>query len=137
MTPFLSSGFLTVTLLSLCLIIEGLAPQPAAAQRASELPSVQTPLPRSVRRAMRLWVSQRIEASPPEIAFKVPAREVRDTMCTMNATRIRCHEVIVGFECPTSVIVEVPGQGATQIPVNCTGPDANGDCDCDFPSSGY
>jgi hypothetical protein len=71
-------------------------------------------------------------SEPPAVNFKVPAVNVGSiVVCEMSAQGLRCGEY-PNVRCPTEVVVELPDNSNTTVPVRCTGPDANGECDCDF-----
>ena len=98
--------------------------------------AVLTPLERPVLRNLRGWVRDRSDpgAAPPAIAFKVPAERMSRIVCHMGPSGLNCYEAPgnLGGRCPTAVDVELPDGGQTTVPVDCTGPDADGNCECEF-----
>ena len=120
--------------LAAVLLAVGLLAAPALAQVGQRGPAVTTDLPRAQVQTLRAWLQNRNRTgtTPPPIAFKVPANAVRQVMCNINAEGIRCFESLVALQCPTDVVVQLPDGGTTRAPVNCTGPDRDGNCECDF-----
>lgn len=93
--------------------------------------SITTNLPRPILQAMRDWLRDNRSADTPEFPFKVPGETVTQLICDINPEGIRCYERLLSIQCPTSVVVRT-GSGTTIVPVTCTGPDADGNCDCEF-----
>ncbi|MCA2014178.1 hypothetical protein LCM17_21995 [Cereibacter sphaeroides] len=95
-----------------------------------------TELARRHRRAMRQWVSQRdeVDNAAPVIAFRTPAEIRTEIQCRMGPNGISCFDVVVDAKCPSVVNVQLPDGGTMPVAVSCTGPDANGVCDCEFPN---
>ncbi len=66
--------------------------------------------------------------------FKVPAQ--RKLICFMgtsnNHTSIQCSDIEEPKVCPKTMEFKVPGQkGSITLNLDCTGPDANGECECE------
>lgn len=68
----------------------------------------------------------------PPIDFKVPAIPRTEVVCKMGPSGINCYESLVDMKCPTAVEVLLPDGSRTTAPVDCTGPNSQGECDCDF-----
>lgn len=121
--------------LAAVVLAAGLAVAPAWAQVGQRGPAVVTDLPRADVQALRAWLQNRnrTDATPPPIAFKVPANAANQVICNINAEGIRCFQTIVTvLQCPTEVVVQLPDGGTQRVPVTCTGPDRDGNCECDF-----
>ena len=79
------------------------------------------------------WLKDResSNSTPVPYGFKVPALATTQIICKLNPEGLRCFESLASLRCPEAVEVQTPG-GTTVVPVNCTGPDSEGNCDCDF-----
>ena len=108
---------------------------PAAAQVGNGQRGIMTEMPRPVMQSLRDWLRDRATADRPEFPFKVPA-EATEVWCNINPEGIRCYESLVTLRCPRDVTVQLPGGQTTTVPVNCTGPNADGTCDCEFTDRG-
>ena len=64
--------------------------------------------------------------------FKVPASR-GEVICTFSATgQIDCESLSDPLKCPTAIEVWLPNASQpTSIPIDCEGPDAGGDCECE------
>ncbi len=107
---------------------------PARAREAGTGRVVTTKLNRPTLRSLRDWLFNAPNsagiASP--VGFKTPSEIETQISCRLGPGGLECHEVIVAARCPSAVEVTVPNGGTTTVPVNCTGPDSNGYCDCEF-----
>lgn len=62
--------------------------------------------------------------------FKLPAYVKIE--CVISATGIECEPNYNRGTCPKEIEVNIPGQQTpTNLPVDCVGPDANGECECE------
>lgn len=120
--------------LILCLALLAVTLTPAVAQDGSGRNLIRTPLERPVIRQLRHWLLNRSEpdTTPPPIAFKVPAGEVTRVICRLDRLGIVCAQTIEPGMCPREIEVVMEGGARATVPVNCTGPDADGSCECDF-----
>lgn len=81
-------------------------------------------------KALADWLKDN-DGKPAPMSFKVPGLASTRILCKLNPTGLKCFEVLEVMRCPEAVDVDTPS-GTTTVPVDCTGPDANGECDCDF-----
>jgi len=122
--------------LMLALTLAAMAAMPAAqAAEKSRMCSqdpVATPLSKGKAQALMDWLKDPGTSTKPSVqSFKVPGLGSTKVLCKLGPDGLRCFEVLVTLRCPTAVDVDTAG-GSTTVPVNCTGPDADGTCDCDF-----
>lgn len=82
-------------------------------------------------RDLAAWLEGGAKGDPVPYRFKVGANVIKNVVCKLNAEGLRCYDSLVSWSCPKEVEVETPG-GNTTVPVECTGPDGEGVCDCDF-----
>jgi hypothetical protein len=70
---------------------------------------------------------------PTALPFTVPANFQTEIVCRPTQGGLQCAPVVSRIECPTHVTFEDPatGQNVT-VDVVCSGPDSQGQCDCDF-----
>jgi hypothetical protein len=87
-------------------------------------------LDKSGAKALADWLKDN-DGQPAPMSFKVPGLATTRILCKLNAMGLRCFEVLEVMRCPEAVDVDTPN-GTSTVPVDCTGPDANGECDCDF-----
>lgn len=79
------------------------------------------------------WLKERETSDRPSpLSFQTPAQADVKVVCTISPAGMECHRELAGIRCPTAVEVQVPGGGTTTVDVDCTGPNAAGNCDCDF-----
>lgn len=65
--------------------------------------------------------------------FKVPAQAGSRVRCDFNYGPLTCMLEMGPRQCPTEVEVEVRGSNQrARARVNCLGPDAEGNCECEF-----
>lgn len=108
---------------------------PAVAQVGNGQRGIMTEMPRPVMQSMRDWLRNRATTDAPEFPFKVPAISI-EVRCNLNAQGIQCFESLIALQCPREVTVQLPGGGTQTVPVSCTGPDGDGNCDCEFTDRG-
>ncbi|OWU84443.1 hypothetical protein ATO6_12105 [Oceanicola sp. 22II-s10i] len=66
--------------------------------------------------------------------FKVPARAV--LKCRLFDDGIICGALDSIMECPEVIPLEIEGQRNTvEVPVDCVGPDKDGNCECEVAGS--
>lgn len=112
-----------------------LAAAPATAQMRPGSNTVTTQLQTPVIENLRTWLRARAgyRGSPPQFPFKLPGLTVTNVICNLNANGLHCYENLLTVRCPSTVEVQTPN-GTSTVPVDCTGPDRNGQCDCEFLS---
>ena len=73
-----------------------------------------------------------MQTAMPE--FKVPAIQQVVVNCEIAMSTMICVEELgEARKCPSEVEIKIPGQNApAKAAVDCIGPDANGECDCEF-----
>lgn len=108
---------------------------PVLAQVGNGRGAVMTEMPRPVMQSMRDWLRDRAAGEAPEHPFKVPAISI-EVRCNLSSQGIQCFESMISLQCPREVTVQLPGGGTQTVPVSCTGPDSDGNCDCEFSDRG-
>lgn len=122
-----------IALLTVCLIA---LPLDAAAEwrRAATLSAAQWAEIRQAAVA-RGRVARLVERHIPR--FLLVANENRVVICNLGPQGLDCFTDIRGRQCPSTVEVRIEGAASpANIPITCTGPDAQGICDCDFTPQG-
>ena len=82
-----------------------------------------------------------IGIDPEKSEFKVPASNVIRYICApvqlAGGVVNPCGKLQLQttLECPTSIEMVWPGGETKTVPVHCTGPDAQGNCECDLGSA--
>ena len=122
-----------IVALALASVAVLLAPGAAEAQDAGAKRRVHTNLDRPAVRTLRDWLKNRDapKSTPPQIAFKVPAVVKTAPQCRLSPLGMACYSMPIDMECPTNVTVDIQG-AVTVAQVDCTGPDSEGNCECDF-----
>jgi hypothetical protein len=122
-------AFLCVVLLAMT-VFAG----PAAAQAGGGRNAIITQLNPAIVQGFRAWLRNQADEGtpPPPIDFKVPAEITTQIVCRMSSSGLRCIPDVSTMRCPSAVDIEIPGGGRTTVPVSCTGPDNDGNCECDF-----
>ncbi len=65
--------------------------------------------------------------------FKVRATDRRITVCSVRYGHFECWEENRGQYCPSEIEIQVEGvPSPARVPITCIGPDASGECECDF-----
>lgn len=119
--------------LSAIAITTALTAEAAKAPQACEAGSIVTKLEKGGAQALVDWLKERESSDRPSpLSFQTPANADVRIVCRISPAGMECHRELVGIVCPTAVEVQVPGGGSTVVPVDCTGPNADGNCDCDF-----
>jgi len=93
-----------------------------------------TELSRVEIQELRAWLRNHSQSgnTVPQFPFKVPAEGSTRIRCSLGPAGLRCVGELEFNQCPSVVTVEIAGGGSTQADVNCTGPDQDGFCDCEF-----
>jgi hypothetical protein len=129
MTHRTFARILTTALVALAL------PMAAAAAEKKPLSCSADPLVNKLKKgeaqAIEAWLGSDKTGKPVAYSFKSPSIKRTGIMCKLNAEGLRCFEVLVDEVCPTQVEVDTPA-GRSSVPVDCTGPNGDGTCDCDF-----
>ena len=82
-----------------------------------------------------------IGIDPERSEFKVPATNIVRYICTpvqMAGGAVNpCGKLQLQttLECPTSIEMVWPGGETKTVPIHCTGPDAQGNCECELGSA--
>jgi hypothetical protein len=111
------------------------AAQAAKAPNVCTKPPAMTPLDGKNAKKILEWLRSQDKSKTPPVAlgFKVPPEGRTQIICKLNVEGLNCFESLAEIKCPTVVVVQTP-DGDTPVPVNCTGPGADGYCDCEFAS---
>lgn len=78
-----------------------------------------------------------IGIDPEMSAFKAPANKRIYYICTptMSGGQVNpCGSLqeVTARECPTTIPIKWPDGSVKDVPVHCTGPDAQGNCECEY-----
>lgn len=121
------------TVISLCLAL-AVVSTTAFAQDLPLRRQVMTELSRMQIDDLRAWLRNRSQAGTtvPQFGFKVPAEGNTRIRCSLGPAGLRCVGELEFNQCPSIVTVELPNGASTQADVNCTGPNQDGFCDCEF-----
>lgn len=134
MTFRFRAAHLVTALLALALSL------PMAATAAEKKPSAcSAPIVNKIKKGDAKALEDWIKAGNPAgsavpYSFKSPSIKKTGIMCKLNAEGLKCFEILVDEVCPTMVEVDTPA-GRSSVPVECTGPNGDGTCDCDFASA--
>ncbi len=123
-------GTRLVTAFAAGLLALSLTAQAAEQDRYCGGDAVVNKLDKSSAKALADWLKDD-QGRPAPTSFKTPGLSTTRIRCKLNPNGIKCFEVLEVRRCPDAVEVDTPS-GTTMAPVDCTGPDSNGECDCDF-----
>lgn len=123
-----------ITKAAVILLVAGLGIGPASAQDGQRVLRGQ-----AVATELTSQMSQQIQRllqsgeEPTAIPFTVPANFETAIRCVTVQGGLQCAPVVTKMECPTQVTFEDPATGqSVTVDVICSGPDGQGQCDCDF-----
>ena len=67
--------------------------------------------------------------------FLVPGIQDERRICVFENGGVVCMPLMGAIRCPGEIVVELPDGQQMDVDVDCTGPDANGNCDCEVADS--